>query len=69
MEHGREHLQVIFSFDYQLEHMGAFHYIHEAVGPSIAARLVMAVWDAFQNGPEQRAVFDLAIRQPDEAMK
>ena len=69
MEHGREHLQVIFSFDYQPEHVGAFYYLHEALGPSIAARLVMAVWDEFQPGPEQGAVFDLAIRHPDEAMK
>ena len=58
---------VLFSFDYQIEHISAFFYLHDAVGHKNASKLVMAVSDQFVDVKEQGMVYVLAVRNPSTA--
>ena len=58
---------VLFSFDYQMEHISAFFYLHDAVGHTNASKLVMAVSHEFVDLTEQSMVYVLAVRNPSTA--
>ena len=60
---------IVFSMDYKPEHLAAFYFMYPALGPVLAAKLTMLIWEDFELGPAQRSIMDIALRNPDEARR
>ncbi len=65
MERGRDkRSHVLFAFDFQVEHISAFLYLHDVLGHVHAAKLVMALTEQFEDVKQQGLVYELAVRNP-----